>query len=149
MSLPPLATDPTTLDLVDSVGAHPVHLAFLHGHTPMGKELVTRYPHCTTYEYKAGPYAGENVLHIAIIRRDLDLVRWLVRREPRLLNAETTGAFFNPRGAYFGGYPLLFAVSCNSRDMVDCILATKDAAGMSLPLRPTPRLPIFCPSDSC
>ena len=57
--------------------------------------------------------------------QDLALVEWLLARHPQLLNHETVGGFFVPSGdAYFGGYPLLFAVACNQRDVLQCILAT-------------------------
>ena len=117
--------DCTALERVDAVGATPVHFAFLTRKTDIGKELVMRYPHCATYLYGAGPYVGENVLHIAIMQQNVDLVAWLLRANPTLLNAEVVGEFFAPGGmVYFGGYPLLFAVSSNQRDVLQTILDT-------------------------
>eukprot|EP00668_Euglena_longa_P003049 GGOE01003561.1.p1 GENE.GGOE01003561.1~~GGOE01003561.1.p1 ORF type:complete len:665 (-),score=190.39 GGOE01003561.1:20-2014(-) len=52
-----------------------------------------------------------------------DLVEWLLDHQPSLVNAETTGHFFDPGGTcYFGGLPLLFAVATNQSRMVELIL---------------------------
>ena len=116
----------TCLEQVDAVGATPVHFAFLRRKTNIGKELVLRYPHCATYTYGQGPYLGENILHIAIMQQNVDLVRWLLGANPALLNAEVVGKFFAPAGmVYFGGYPLLFAVSSNQREVLQTILNTR------------------------
>ena len=42
-----------------------------------------------------------------------------------------------PAGAYFGGFPLLFAVCCNRKDMVARILATQPQKGESICNAPT------------
>ena len=110
------AEDPDCMSLRDPAGAAPVHFAFLLGRDEIGKELVQRYPQCTTWVYSHGPYEGENLLHIAIVRQNEELVQWLLTANPEVLNAEALGPFFNPSGpTYFGGYPLLFAVSTNQR----------------------------------
>ncbi|KAF1793763.1 Ankyrin repeat-containing domain [Phytophthora cactorum] len=73
--------------------------------------------------YEPSPYEGENILHIAIIHRQTELVLWLVREAPQLVRAETTGKFFGPtKACYFGGTPLLFALSSNQIDMALHIL---------------------------
>ena len=119
----------------DPEGAAPIHIAFLYQKNEVGKALVTRYPECALHQYDRrlcnppaapGPYAGENILHIAIVHRDFELVEWLLDREPRLLEAEAIGSFFEPgQGTYFGGYPLLFAVASNQFDVVEVILNLK------------------------
>lgn len=45
-------------------------------------------------EYNGREYAGENVLHIAIIKKRVDLVEKLVKMEPKLLHSRATGNFF-------------------------------------------------------
>eukprot|EP00667_Euglena_gracilis_P000820 EG_transcript_820 len=122
------AQDPSVLRHTDAVGANPIHIAFLYRQTDIGKMLVECYPKLATSVYGEGEYTGENILHIAIIHQDVELVRWLLDRHPELLNAETTGSFFSPGGeAYFGGCPLLFAVSSNQLDLLQCITATRSA----------------------
>ena len=118
--------DPDVLNKVDAVGAHPVHYAFLCRMYHIGKEMVVQFPHCAMQVYAKGPYIGENILHIVIIHGDRELVGWLLDRHPELLNAETTGQFFKPAGhAYFGGYPLLFAVGSNQPEILQRILDTE------------------------
>ncbi|POM70844.1 Hypothetical protein PHPALM_12662 [Phytophthora palmivora] len=121
--------DENCLTLRDSVGAAPIHIAFLFGHYDLGKCLVLRCRALATLTYTSGdahepsPYEGENILHIAIIRRQKDLVQWLVREAPQLVRAETTGKFFGPtKACYFGGTPLLFALASNQIDMALQIL---------------------------
>ncbi|RHY61967.1 hypothetical protein DYB26_002165 [Aphanomyces astaci] len=75
------------------------------------------------------PYQGENILHIAIVHRKLEIVKWLVETLPDLLDAETTGVFFSPGHAcYFGGSPLLFALSSRQLEAAACILQAADRA---------------------
>ncbi|OWY94622.1 hypothetical protein PHMEG_00035595, partial [Phytophthora megakarya] len=121
--------DDNCLMLRDSVGAAPIHIAFLFGHYDLGKRLVLRCRPLATLTYSSEdqhapcPYEGENILHIAIIRRELELVQWLVREAPQLVRAETTGKFFGPtKACYFGGTPLLFALASNQIDMALHIL---------------------------
>ncbi|GMF39697.1 unnamed protein product [Phytophthora fragariaefolia] len=121
--------DQCCLTLRDSVGAAPVHIAFLFGHHELGKRLVLRCRELATLTYTSGnphepsPYEGENILHIAIIQRQTPLVQWLVQQVPQLVRAETTGKFFGPtKTCYFGGTPLLFALASNQIDMALHIL---------------------------
>jgi len=119
--------DPSVLIHHDAVGATPLHIAFLYRRTEIGKMLMTNYPELATSVYAEGEYSGENILHIAVVHQDYELVCWLIEREPELLNAETTGSFFLPsKDAYFGGYPLLFAVASNQREFVQAMLATRN-----------------------
>ncbi|RLN47197.1 hypothetical protein BBJ28_00004138 [Nothophytophthora sp. Chile5] len=131
--------DESCLRLRDSVGAAPVHIAFLFGHYELGKSLVLRCRALATLTYTSGhphalsPYEGENVLHIAIVHRQTELVRWLVREVPELVRAETSGSFFGPsKTCYFGGTPLLFALASNQIGMALHILA----AAERLPVEP-------------
>ncbi|RLN50647.1 hypothetical protein BBJ28_00003964 [Nothophytophthora sp. Chile5] len=131
--------DESCLQLRDSVGAAPVHIAFLFGHYELGKCLVLRCRALATLTYASGhphalsPYEGENILHIAIVHRQAELVRWLVHEVPELVRAETSGRFFGPsKTCYFGGTPLLFALASNQIDMALHILA----AAERLPVEP-------------
>lgn len=150
--------------LRDSVGAAPIHLAFLFGHYELGKLLVLRARRFATLTYalmdrdaaEPSPYDGENILHIAIVHRQAVLVTWLLAQAPELIHAETTGRFFRPRKAcYFGGSPLLFALSSNQVSVALDILAAaattplpasaaKDTNGASArPARVCPETSIF------
>ncbi|KAG2775897.1 hypothetical protein JG687_00001148 [Phytophthora cactorum] len=124
-----IAADENCLTLRDSVGAAPVHIAFLFGHYELGKRIVLRcrafasLTYTSNNLYEPSPYEGENILHIAIIHRQTELVLWLVREAPQLVRAETAGKFFGPtKACYFGGTPLLFALSSNQIDMALHIL---------------------------
>eukprot|EP01041_Mallomonas_annulata_P000807 gene807-1571_t len=88
------------------------------------------------------PFAGENILHICIVKRDIDEINWLFDHFDkskdsdgelcinRLLNGRAYGSFFDlGTHCYFGEYPLLFAVCSNDKQIVDLILSKspKDA----------------------
>ncbi|TMW67317.1 hypothetical protein Poli38472_012433 [Pythium oligandrum] len=113
--------DPQCLTLRDSVGAAPVLVAFLYGHVELGKQIVLKNRDLASLTYntldytgRLSPYEGENILHIAIVQRRRGLARWLLQHVPELINAETIGKFFRPsKTCYFGGSPLLFALSSN------------------------------------
>lgn len=133
--------------LRDSVGAAPVHIAFLFGHYELGKQIVRKAKRFATLTYshldpdaaEPSPYDGENVLHIAIVHRKASIAQWLVQEVPELINAETTGKFFRPgKACYFGGTPLLFALSSNQISVALDILAAaerlKAGGGYQAPL---------------
>jgi nicotinamidase/pyrazinamidase len=86
------------------------------------------------------PYVGENILHMVIVRRNYEEVRWLLdfyqdhrhsfpRGLVRLLNSNTTGKFFDRGGdLYFGGYPLQFAVCANDIPIFDLVYSFASGA---------------------
>jgi transient receptor potential cation channel subfamily V protein 6 len=114
--------DQKRLETRNADAAAPIHVAFLFLHHDLGQAMIEAYPWCALFEYGPGPYEGENCLHIVISQRKYGPFEWLLTHHPELLNAETIGEFFAPTGiAYFGGYPLLFAVSTNQTAMVQCI----------------------------
>ncbi|KDO28534.1 hypothetical protein SPRG_06392 [Saprolegnia parasitica CBS 223.65] len=118
----------------DTVGATPLHIAFLYQHVELGQTLVLAdLPRATAvYEGSSvndpSPYQGENILHIAIVQRNLALIKWLATTVPDLLDAETTGDFFAPsKPCYFGGTPLLFALASRQLVAATCILEVAHA----------------------
>ncbi|OQR82496.1 transient receptor potential cation channel subfamily V member 6 [Achlya hypogyna] len=121
-ALDQLARCPNDYHKRDTVGATPLHIAFLYQHVELGQRLVAANPNQATAVYQGAPnepspYEGENILHIAIVHRNLALIQWLASTVPDLLDAETTGDFFEPgKPCYFGGTPLLFALA--SRQLV-------------------------------
>ncbi|CAK4103427.1 unnamed protein product [Aphanomyces euteiches] len=128
------------LNARDTVGATPLLISFLYAKFDLGKRIISTYPVTKGFQYalamydtldpkKPSPYHGENILHIAIVHRNLDVVRWLVDTLPDLLDAEATGMFFSPGHAcYFGGSPLLFALSSRQLEAATYILRAADAA---------------------
>jgi nicotinamidase-related amidase len=86
-------------------------------------------------------YTGENILHMTIIRRNYEEVRWLLdfykdhrysfpQGLANLLNANTTGTFFDRRGSfYFGSNPLQFAVCSNSISIFDLVYSFVTGVG--------------------
>lgn len=84
---------------------------------------------------KGSDYDGENALHMAIAKGDLDVVKWLLQtaaqtREERytLLHGRAVGKFFaqlkghSLSGHYGGELPLSFAVSLNKLEMIQYLL---------------------------
>eukprot|EP00041_Stephanoeca_diplocostata_P038195 m.1485944 g.1485944 ORF g.1485944 m.1485944 type:complete len:891 (-) comp25182_c0_seq28:4458-7130(-) len=92
--------------------------------TEICKDLLEMFPDAINDVYDQEPYAGENLLHVAIVHRNVDMVRWLVQRQPELMQGAAHGSFFNKKGMfYFGEYPLSFAVCSNQANVVEYLLA--------------------------
>ncbi|CAF4952987.1 unnamed protein product, partial [Rotaria sp. Silwood1] len=74
-------------------------------------------------------YYGENILHIAIVKRNPTMVEWLLNNDnleiyrQQLLTATATGDFFKiDQPSYYGETPLGFACCTNQWDMVEILL---------------------------
>ncbi len=79
---------PAVLTDRGAVGETLCHLLLLFNtdkHCALARELITKYPELISDRYKKEPYTGENLLHIAIVNRNIEMVAWLVDREPALL----------------------------------------------------------------
>ena len=65
-----------------------------------------------------------NVLHIAIVKKRLDLVKKLMSKEPmKLLKSMCVGNFFKEgKACYYGESPLAFALTTSQFDMFDILL---------------------------
>jgi ankyrin repeat protein len=122
------------------VGENVLHLAVLF-HTPesvkMAKYLIERFgPSLVNAPYQTrarmterpGLYEGEVALHIAIVHKDLELVRFMLQHGARL-DTHTIGAFFGPGRVYFGETPFAFAASIGDRDIVKALLDHAAAQG--------------------
>ena len=140
------APDPALLG-----GAALVHIAALGKKWDDVIAIAEQQPEEATKVYGPGRYAGENLLHMAIIQERVDMVEYLLLGWPELIGDEACGDFFyaTPRvfgggslahegvsATYYGGYPLLFAVSINRRDIVEMILKC-DVQGKTV-TRPEP-----------
>jgi hypothetical protein len=135
------------IDHRDAVGATAVHVAYLYREWKIGRFLVENFPAIAAKPYSKGQwnddsavegdggpgtYTGENILHIAIIHRNYDEVRWLLEfyfkqgdkeNLRKLLTGVTTGVVFQEGSSfYFGGLPLLFAVCSNRIEIFDIML---------------------------
>ncbi|EQC27807.1 hypothetical protein SDRG_14391 [Saprolegnia diclina VS20] len=132
----------------DIVGATPVLLAYLTKRFELGQAIIAECPglkdnkqQLLTYEDRddnISPYRGENVLHIAIVHRNVEAIQWLVDRIPDLLDAETTGSFFAPGMlCYLGGTPFLFAMASKLVDGAKVILAAAKKAPAGSPAAKT------------
>ena len=115
------------IDERDAVGGHIIHVAYLYKQWKIARFLVERFPDIAATPYDKGlwvdessaeakdngPYNGENILHIALIHRNYDEVRWLLefyflhdKRAllKKLLTQKADGVFFHKKGGfYFGG----------------------------------------------
>ena len=122
------------------VGENVLHLCVLF-HTPetvkMAKYLIKRFgPSLVNAPYQTrkkmnehpGLYEGEVVLHIAIVHKDVDLVRFMLDHGARL-DAHTVGAFFSPGRVYFGETPFSFAASMGDKDIVRILLDHAEEQG--------------------
>lgn len=87
--------------------------------------LMSRCPHVIAEPYIGTEYTGENILHIAIIQQDPQMVKLLVKKEPALITARATGKFF-ARGSscYYGEYPLYFACCTGQLEIVSLLIAS-------------------------
>eukprot|EP01038_Epipyxis_sp_PR26KG_P011684 gene11684-15645_t len=135
----------------DSAGANIIHLAYLFERYEMGRSLVKKYPLLALKPYSDNispeirrefdvlcpntakyhmPYVGENILHMVIIRREYEEVKWLLtffEDTPAalrtLLMQEATGYMFTPTAEfYFGSHPFHFAVCSNDINICDLVL---------------------------
>ena len=133
----------------DATGANIIHKAYLFKLYEMGHWLVTAFPDLALKGYSDElldelsqdynpcdmPYTGLTILHMVILRRDYEEVRWLLdfykdhkysveSGLENLLAANATGSFFSSSGDfYFGGFPLQFAVCSNSIEIFDLVLS--------------------------
>ena len=148
-----LKEDPKKLYTRDAVGATPVHFAAVVGKFELCKTLIGELDEledpkrglCQSYYAGGkGPYEGENLLHIAIVKKNYEFAEWLLNQPsgPKLLNGRATGSFFSfgngirpdnelgkkgTQGAcYYGEYPILFAVATNQPEMVELCLEYSD-----------------------
>eukprot|EP01041_Mallomonas_annulata_P001254 gene1254-2428_t len=124
------------IDDRDAGGASVIHVSYIREQKIIQRWLVENYPEDALLLYSNDkPYAGENIMHIAIAKRDADEVQWLLNYYDnknkdnyidslkKLLYAQTMGCFFQPGGhCYFGEYPILFAVCSGETKIVDYLI---------------------------
>ncbi|CAF1342754.1 unnamed protein product [Rotaria magnacalcarata] len=124
--------DPHVVDTRGAVGECPIHMLFLYGteaHLDIARDLLVRFPLIATQIYNKPNYYGENILHLAIVKREANMVDWLLSHaslEPykdELLRARATGDFFKiGQPSYYGETPLGFACCTNQWNMVEILL---------------------------
>jgi hypothetical protein len=130
---------PEKVRMADKAGATIIHIAYLYQNFHLGRKLVTEFPKESLLRYGKGilhetemPYYGENILHMAIVHRNYDEVKWLLEFHHRcgslmeLMSARALGHFFHPHhgtlGVYFGEYPIHFAVCSNNIEILDLLV---------------------------
>ena len=117
------------------VGETPLHLMLLYGggmsftDSPQlrsAKYIGETRPAAVNDVYVGSEYYGESALHIAVVNRNVELVRWLLQTSEdtaALLAARATGRFFSKgQPCYYGEYALSFAVSTGQGNIVDILL---------------------------
>ncbi|XP_077336386.1 transient receptor potential cation channel subfamily V member 3-like isoform X2 [Lithobates pipiens] len=76
-------------------------------------------------EYTEENYKGQTALHIAIERRQFEIVKYLIAKGAKI-NVQATGLFFNPvdknNGFYFGETPLALAACTNQPEIVELLM---------------------------
>ncbi|XP_052231546.1 transient receptor potential cation channel subfamily V member 5-like isoform X2 [Dreissena polymorpha] len=120
------------------VGETPLHMLYLMDsaeHTETAKILLNMYPKLALDIYEADEYFGESCLHIATVYGDFESVKLLVSNGA-YINQRATGRFFLPEDqklgltketnyqgyAYYGEYPLAFAVCFGYMDIYDYLI---------------------------
>ncbi|CAF2901735.1 unnamed protein product [Rotaria sp. Silwood2] len=124
--------DPDIINARGAVGECPIHMLFLYAtdkHLEIARDLIIRFPIIVTQIYNKPRYYGENILHIAIVKRNPTMIEWLLNNdhlEPyreQLLTATATGDFFEiGQPSYYGETPLGFACCTNQWDIVEILL---------------------------
>lgn len=113
------------------VGESFLHLAYLYDRPEMARFLLEREVGLVRSYYEGKLFRGENALHITIACQRGDEARFLLNLEPDLLYSRAEGGFFHRSGpdstAYYGEYPLSFAVSTNQADIVRMLVVEKGA----------------------
>eukprot|EP00455_Lapot_gusevi_P012680 TRINITY_DN1605_c0_g1_i4.p1 TRINITY_DN1605_c0_g1~~TRINITY_DN1605_c0_g1_i4.p1 ORF type:complete len:685 (+),score=183.66 TRINITY_DN1605_c0_g1_i4:122-2176(+) len=108
------------------LGEVPLHLCFLYGsekHIQIARFFIDKYPDTIALMYEKDEYRGENVLHIAIVGKKVELIKFLVEKQPALLHQRAVGTFFQPgQPCYFGEFPLLFAACTNQKSVVEYLV---------------------------
>jgi hypothetical protein len=119
-------------------GETPLHLALLFSepteeYLAFFEDLWSKCPRLHAEQYIHPLYAGENALHIAIIRKvDMRIIRTMVEspKGAKLLEQRATGTFFkDPRlsdgcCSILGEYPLCFAACTNQMAVFDYLLSS-------------------------
>ncbi|XP_077336384.1 transient receptor potential cation channel subfamily V member 3-like [Lithobates pipiens] len=76
-------------------------------------------------EYTEENYKGQTALHIAIERRQFEIVKYLIAKGAKI-NVRASGLFFNPvdknNGFYFGETPLALAACTNQPEIVELLM---------------------------
>ena len=117
---------PEILEERDPTGATALHLLLLHNDDTsiaVVQDILQEHPDLCRVQYTGDQYFGESLLHIAIIKSCVDVVRLLLRLCPELLELRATGDFFKPDNpCYYGELPLSFAVCTNQGNLVQILL---------------------------
>jgi ankyrin repeat protein len=151
--------EPEFLMYRDPVGACVFHIAYLLHQYEKGRMLVEKFPHFCLKAYDGlGPYNGETLLHMVIVRDKFDEVEFLLNKyyyelvyckvkseegETKLLkymNMKVTGSFFmpaadykpKPKGVYYGDKAIHMAVCRNNRAILDLLLTYYRSLGVPL-----------------
>lgn len=116
---------PSLLQRRGVLGETPLHQLVLFRHFDLAKIIAARYPELILDVYLEPLYEGETCLHIAIVMRDLSMVRFLLDTckqhgtLAKLLASRVNGSFFQKgKHCYYGQTPLDFAVSTDQVDLV-------------------------------
>ena len=75
----------------------PLHLCFLYNsekHFKIAKYLLEKFNDTILTIYESAEYYGENILHIAIVNKQLELIQYILEKDVRLLEGRATGDFF-------------------------------------------------------
>eukprot|EP00759_Apiculatamorpha_spiralis_P029045 PhF_6_TR31436/c0_g1_i3/m.46112/K04975/TRPV6; transient receptor potential cation channel subfamily V member 6 len=118
-------SDPHQLDVRGPVGETPLLMSFLFGHPKMktaAREIIAVQPTLAQQQYTGLEYLGENALHISIVNKDFDAVRFLVETNPEVLKGRAKGTFFQDKDVQYGELPLFFAACTGQTNVVSYLV---------------------------
>eukprot|EP00873_Tetraselmis_striata_P004274 jgi/Tetstr1/424538/TSEL_015066.t1 len=114
------------------VGDNILHLCYLLKKYKLGRYLVEVFgPRLVNMPYqlrkKDGDdptiYEGEVVLHIAIVNKNKEEVKFLLEQGSAQVGIRAWGSFFSQTGpCYYGEYPLSFAVCMETPDIIQLLI---------------------------
>lgn len=152
------------VNLKDATGSNIIHAAYLYEQYKIGRWLVESFPslalephsgeirgrfitklytdHHINVENKDMMYAGQNIVHMTIVRKNIAETRWLLdfykwhkdsvqNGLERILLGNANGTFFDKDGDFYCGcYPLHFAACSNDTEIFDLVLSFASSFGL-------------------
>ena len=90
-------SDPEVLNIRGGVGELPIHLCYIYNskvQLQIADYMVTINPDLLKAVYDGPVFKGENLLHIAIVKKNFKLVKQLMEAVPELIHGRAEGSFF-------------------------------------------------------
>lgn len=100
-----LANDPSIIYCRGPLGELPIHqchlIATMESYQ-IADQMIQLDPSLVTQRYSEGPYEGENLLHIATVNNQTEVVRYFATNFKPMMDNRATGSFFQQVSVYTG-----------------------------------------------